>query len=485
MTAATHAFTTLDYLMLAAYLAVTVWVGWKMSGKARSTRDFFLAGRSVGWLAVTLSSVATAISAISFMGMPAFVFRYDLTLMIASVSTPLIIPVAIPLFLRLYYRLQLYTAYECLEHRFNLATRTLTSLIFLFYRGAQLGVVLYAPCLALEVITGLPLVWMILAMGAATTLYAVKGGMKAVIWTDIVQMLFMAGGLATVIAVAMGQTGSAGEIWRIASERGHTRMFDWSLDPTVPFAFWALLIGHLVQVLSWYGTDQITLQRFLTARSAREAEISLARTILLAMGMACAFYYVGLCLTAFYAKNPEKLAAGLNPEHVLPYFVVHELPAGVSGLLIAAIFAAAMSTLSGGINSLSTVCTVDFYQRFRRAELSEAHRLLASRVFSLFWGVFATVAALFARQLGGIILASPKISSFFGGVLLGVFLLGILTRRVTSPAAMLGALAGLAAVILAATFTNVSFFLYAPIGCVVTFLCGTALSSDWARTRSG
>ncbi len=467
------AFSPLDVAVLIAYLATVVLIGALFYRRQSDTHDFFLASRSVNWIAVAISIIATDMSAISFIGFPAFVYQRNLEMLPLSLMLPLlVIPVVIKFFVPFYHRLQLTTVYEYLERRFDARVRTVTGLLFLLLRGVYVGIVIYAPSLVLSVVTGLPLMESVLLMGVFTTIYTMLGGMRAVIWTDVIQFLIFSLGLVFIMSTAWARIeGGWTEIWNTAGVLGKTKVLDFSWDVSREFTLWAVLFGSTFFLMKTWATDQLILQRYLTAGSTREAKKALKLEACLFVPVLLALKLTGLLLAVYYFQHPDK-AQGIPKDAVLPYFTIHELPAGLSGLVIAAIFAAAMSTMSGGLNSLATVTMVDFYKRLLRPHAGEDHYLRAARWMTLGWGTVATGIALFANRLGELATASSRANSFLGGVILGIFLLGMLSRKATSLSVLVGASVGLTAVVSVAGVTNISWLWHGTIGCCSTFLCG-------------
>ena len=479
-------FTALDNAVLILYIVLVVGMGSFFFRGQHNTEEYFLAGRRMPWAAVGVSIFATLFSAISLLGSPGWVYENDLTLGLTLVTIPIVTPIVIWVFLPFYHRLRVFTAYEYLERRFDPSVRLASCLLFLFLRGTYLAVVIYAPSLVLSTVTGMELRWTILLIGGLATLYTLLGGMKAVIWTDVVQATVLFGGLILVTAVLILRVdGGLGGIVAVASQGGpfHVEL-SWNSWAEVTLV--AVLINGFFIHLSMYGADQITLQRYLTTPTLRAGRNSMILNAFMVVPAALLLLFVGGALYVFYQQFPDRLAGGLKGDAVLPHFVVHELPAGISGVFIAAMFAAAMSTIDSAINSLSTSTMKDLYQRYFRAGADERTNLNVSRLFTVFWGGVATVCALFVDSFfSGILNASKTLAGFFTGSLLGIFLLGMLSTRTTAPGVLIGAVCGVAAVVSAAQWTSMSFLWYAPLGCVVTLVTGYLLSLTTTRTPPG
>ncbi len=469
-------FSTLDYAVVVLYLVAVAGFGSSFYRRKSTASEYFLGSRSMPWLAAGISIIAADLSAITVMGTPAWAYKHNLELFWAT-TYPLMAPIVILVFVPFYSRLNLYTAYEYLERRFNLIVRVMASALFHVLRAMHVAIALYAPSLVISLVTGLPVWQCILLMGAITTFYTTLGGIRAVIWTDVIQFTTVMSGLVAILWASLGSLDvSIESAVRTASEGGRLKLFNLSTDPNELTSIWACLIGGSVLCLAPLTTDQAVLQRLFTTRSARDCRQSVILQSIVVVPVTLLLMLVGTALYVFYHYNPAHLA-GLNSEDaILPFFAVRELPAGASGLIIASIFAASMAVMSAGINSLTTATTVDFYQRlFRPAETAERYASVG-RVGTVLWGGLVTGLALFADRLGELALAYNRVSSFISGPLLGVFLLGALTTRTTPTGAVTGAVAGTVAVSLVMFRTGWSFFYQAPIGLAATMVVGYGVS---------
>lgn len=472
--AAAPTFSTPDLVVLFVYLVGIVSVGSFFYRRKSNTHDFFFAGHSVAWIPISVSIIATNFSAIAYLGLTAFPYRRDLELLPMLMMGPIVVmPIVIYYLVPFYHRLHFSTSYEYLEWRFDVRVRSVTSLLFLILRGFYMGIVIYAPSLVLSTVAGLPLYDSILLMGLFTTVYTTLGGMRAVIWTDFIQFSMVVLGMATVMSIAYSQIGGGWpDIWHTASALGKTRLFDFTLSPNREFTFWAVLIGSGFFILNTFTTDQIIVQRYMTARSEAECKKALILQTLLQVVVTLPLQATGLMLAVYYFRHPGESQAMVSPDAVLPYFVVRHVARGLRALIIASIFAASMSVMSGGINSLTTSTVVDFYKRLWRPSADDARCLRVARVATFGWGAIATVAALFVSRLGQLAYAYDKVNSFVGGVMLGIFMLAMLTRNTGGLSALIGAATGLISVILVANLTAVSWIWYALVGCAITFGVG-------------
>ena len=487
-------FTSIDYAILIAYLLGVTALGSLFTSRQKSSRDFFLAGRTMGWFPMVLSVIATDFSAISFLGAPGYVVAHDLVIDLQTLAFFWVLPLALYLFVRFFHRLELISAYEYLEKRFNLPLRAGCSLLFMCVRLGWMATALYATSLALAAATELPFWACVSLIGGLTTVYSALGGMRAVIWTDVVQFFVFTGAIVVVLATSIQAVpGGFGAIWRTAGAEGHNRLLNfeggWEAITTP-----AVLIGGTFLILISYGVDQVVIQRYLTARDIDQIKRGMVFQVCVAPLVIASLAAIGLAVFGFYRHFPERLPAGLEADQWFPHFIVHELPAGVSGLVIAGLFAATMSSISSGVNSLSAACVIDFYRRFgsggspgaagapsdAMSRETDRREVLVSRVLTLCWGAVATALAFVVGQIGVIAIISKTLSGFFGGVLLGVFLLGILLPRANAPGATAGGLIGFATICAVGLATPVNLFWYAPIGCSTTFIAGALASRLFA-----
>ena len=470
-------FGALDWTVLAIYFLGSIALGAYFGGRQKNAEDFLLAGRKMSWLPVAISIMATNTSAVSYMGVAAYVFKKNLMLFPNIITLVLITPLVLYLFVNFYYNLKVYTAYEYLEKRFSPFVRSIASILFIFLRLCWLATMIYATSIALAEITGISQVYCGLALGLGTSLYTMVGGMEGVIWTDVAQAAVFVVGIffiGTFVLVDFGW--DVGQIYSIAHSAGKTRMVDLSIDPTVEVTLWGVLLGYSVINLASYGVDQVVLQRYFTAKDLQTSRRSVIANAFIDAPTTSSLFVIAIGIFAYFQKHSELLPRNFNPDRILPYFVVTALPPGIAGLVIAGIMAATMSSISSGVNSITTAALVDFYQRYFRRQAPQGHFLNVARWLSLFWGIVATVMGLFVSKLGTVLEISAKTNSFFTGILLGIFLLGILTLRANWQGTSLGALVSLLVVILVGTFTQVSFFWYAPLGLSLTMALGYVFS---------
>ena len=458
----------LDYLVLLVYLAGITALGSSFYRRRTTPKEYFLGSRAFGWIPAGMSIIASDTSAITVMGSVAWSFHHNFEVMWFTFGYILMAPVVIRVFIPFYTSLNLYTAYEYLERRFSLPVRVTTSVLFQFLRGMHVAIAIYAPSLIIKMVTGLPLWECVLFMGVISTAYTTLGGMKAVIWTDVIQVCTVGITILIVLFVALGRIdGGLSAAYHLARAGERLRMFNFSTNPDVLTSFWACILGGCILNLAPLTTDQAVLQRLFTTKSAKDAEQSVWLNAFLSIPMEILLLAIGAVLWVFYQQNSGHLSGLNNPDAILPFFAVRELRSGLAGLLIAGLFGASMGVMSAGINALSTATTVDIYARVLRPNRTDQHYANAGRLFTACWGMAATAVASLAGHLGELAIAYARVSSFVSGPILGIFLLGLLSRRATAGGALLGAAAGALATVLLSLTVNWSFFYMAPIGVAV------------------
>ena len=482
-------FTTIDYIVVVLYLLLVVVAGSWM-GKGQSTvSEYFLAGRNMNWLVVCISVAATDLSAISFTGVPAWLYAKDLKYSMGVFLLPFILLFVLFYFVRVFHQLKVFTTYEYLEHRFHPVARTITSVLFLGQRGAWLATAIYAPSLALATVSGFPVLGCIVTVGFLATLYTVLGGMKAVVWTDFVQFIVLAGGLLLMIGLLMSFfSWDAGAVWNRAGELTapatggpHTRLFDWSLDLSTEATVWSLLFFMSVYLVGTQGTDQVTVQRYLTVGSFRSMAKSVMGSGFVIMGMILLLAWLGLLLVVYYDRHPELAAQVTRPDMIVPHFVANVLPVGIRGLILAALLAATMSSVDSALNSFATVGVMDLYRRhFPKRADEESQLLRMGRLITLIAGALATLAAVGVSSMQSTVIQTVhSLASTFVGPITGMFFLGVLTSRVRVQSMLVGAFAGLVTSVTVAWTPlgqDINWMWTAPSSSIVTFLTGYTLS---------
>ena len=464
----------LDFAIIAIYLAGITLFGLRFRKRQRTLRDYFLADRNIPWWAIALSIVAAETSTLTIISIPGLAYDSNLTflqLVLGYLTGRVIISFIL---LPQYFRGDLYTAYELIERRFGRKLRSLTAGLFLVTRAAAEGVRVYAVSIVVAIALGTGEITSIAIITALTLVYTFEGGLAAVIWTDVVQtVVYVNGTLVGLVTILHLVPGGWPAIHHIAATAGKLRVFDFAPDFWKPYTFWAGLIGGTFFTTASHGTDQLIVQRLLAARTQRQSVTALLSSGVAILFLFALFLLVGVMLFAFYGVPSSAFG---KADRIYPTFIVHQMPHGISGLLIAAILAAAMSNLSAALNSLSSSSMVDFYLR-NKPTMDERRKIHLSRIATLLWALLLFgLAVLSLHKVGHVVEVGLQIASVAYGALLGVFLLGVLTRRANQIGAMLGMLCGFTTELYLWLATSVPWTWYVAIGTMVTFLVGYAAS---------
>jgi solute:Na+ symporter, SSS family len=476
----------IDLLIIAAYLAGITFFGLRFRKRKRTVRDYFLADRDIPWWAIALSIVAAETSTLTIISIPGL--AYDSNFTFLQVVMGYVIGRVIISFVLLpqYFRGELYTAYQLIERRFGPELRTMTAGLFLLTRAAAEGVRVYAVSIVVAIALGTGEVASIAIITLLTLIYTFEGGLAAVIWTDVVQTFIYVGGtvvgLVTILHLVPGGWGS---VQSIAGGLHKFQVFDFSVfDSAVamhwpylnfakPYTLWAGIIGGAFLTTASHGTDQLIVQRLLAARNQQQSVLALLSSGIAVFFQFALFLFVGVMLFVYY-RVPS--AAFGRADRIYPIFIVSRMPHGISGLLIAAILAAAMSNLSAALNSLSSSSIMDFYLPFR-PQASEAGRLRLARLATVGWALVLFGLALLAlHRVGRVVEVGLQIASVAYGALLGVFLLGVLTRRANQRGALAGMICGLGLELYLWGWSQVAFTWWVAAGTGVTFAVGYLIS---------
>ncbi len=463
----------LDLAIIALYLVGITLFGLRFRKRQRSLRDYFLAGRDIPWWAIALSIVAAETSTLTIISIPGLAYDTNFTFL-QVVMGYLVGRVVISLvLLPHYFRGDLYTAYELIERRFGSGLRSLTAGLFLLTRAAAEGVRVYAVSIVVSIALGTGEVASIAIITILTLIYTFEGGLAAVIWTDVVQTVIYVGGtLVGLVTILHLVPGGWSAIHAAATSAGKLQVFDFRPTLSIPYTFWAGVIGGTFFITASHGTDQLIVQRLLAARSQRQSVTALLTSGVAILFQFALFLMVGVMLWAYY--HVPSSAFG-KPDRIYPTFIVSRMPHGISGLLIAAVLAAAMSNLSAALNSLSSSTIMDFVLRFR-PQTDERKRIRLSRLATFLWAmVLFGLAVLALQRVGRVVEVGLQIASVAYGALLGVFLLGVLTKRANQRGAMVGMLFGFS-VELYLWGTHVPWTWWVMIGTMVTFAVGYAAS---------
>lgn len=476
-----EAVTPLDFLVLAGYLGgVTLWGAWLGRG-ARGAKDYFLGGRELPWWAVLLSVVATETSTLTFLSIPGVSYLGALTFLQLTLGYLLGRIVVAAVLLPAYAEGQIDTAYQLLERRFGGGIRRTTSGIFMITRLLADSVRLFATAIPLALITGWSYPASIAVIGGLTVIYTYTGGIRAVVWVDALQMvLYLAGAVIAALALQSAVAGGWGEILAQAGAAGKLTVLDTSLDPGVAYTIWAGVLGGALFTMASHGTDYLIVQRLLTCRSLRDSQRALVGSGVLVIGQFLVFLLLGLGLWVYFDGR-----AFASNDAIFATFIVEALPPGVTGLLVAGVFAAAMSSLSSSVNALASASAFDFWAPAVGAVGDDERTLRAGRVFTLLWA---------AALIGGAILFIPfglgttavevalAVASLVYGGLLGTFLLALFSERADGWSATVGIVAGIAliaAIWIAGRAEVLPFAIawtwFVPLGAALTFAVGALL----------
>ena len=473
----------LDLGIIFAYLVGITWFGARFRRTQKTLKDYFLGGRTAPWWAIALSIVSAETSTLTIIGTPALAYAGNLGFLQVVFGYLLARVVISVLILPHYFRGEMFTAYELIGRRFGPSTRKLTAGTFLVLRALAESVRVFAISMVISIVLGTGDLASIALIVCLTLFYTFEGGMTAVIWTDVIQMfLYIAGALVSFAVILQHIPGGWQEVWSVAGAAGKFQVFDFHLGPAAvffsrPYTFWAGLIGGCFLTTASHGTEQLMVQRLLAARSQGESRAALLGSWVVIFTQFSLFLLIGVTLYVFYTTTGQKPPS--PADRIYPDFVWRYLPPGVAGMVVAAILAAAMSNLSAALNALSSTTIMDFYRPIavrRGAEHPESHYLKLARGATVAWGAALLVIGYIARQWGSVLEAGLSIASVIYGSLLGVFLLGVLTRRARERSAVIGMMAGLAVMIFVKGFTTIAWTWYVVIGTSVTFLTGCLVS---------
>src|SRR5436305_9617923 len=464
----------LDLSIIALYLAGITLFGLRFRKRQRTLRDYFLADRNIPWWAIALSIVAAETSTLTIISIPGLAYDTNLTFLQVVMGYVIGRVVISLLLLPHYFRSDLYTAYELIERRFGSGLRSLTAGLFLLTRAAAEGVRVYAVSIVVAIALGTGEVASIAIITALTVIYTFEGGLAAVIWTDVVQTAIYVGGtLVGLFTILHLVPGGWGAIHAAASAAGKLQLFNFSTSVSIPYTFWAGLIGGTIFTTASHGTDQLIVQRLLAARGQKQSVTALVSSGFAVLFQFALFLTVGIMLWAYY-RLPSKTFG--TPDRIYPTFIVSRMPHGISGLLIAAILAAAMSNLSAALNSLSSSAIMDFYARLR-PHTDEKTKLRLSRLATLAWALVLFGLALIAlHKVGRVVEVGLQIASVTYGALLGVSRLGTLTRQANQTGAMVGMACGFSIELYLWLGTHVAWTWWVMIGTSVTFIVGWSTS---------
>ena len=473
-----------DLAVIAVYLAGVTLFGLRFRRKQRTLKDYFLAGNTIPWWAISLSIVAAETSTLTVISVPGLAYDKDFRFLQLVVGYLIGRAIVSFLFIPQYFRGELVTAYQLIERRFGQSLRSVTAGMFLITRAAAEGVRVFAVAIVVRVALGSLLSGMtdfqrdisaIAIVTLLTLVYTFEGGMAAVVWTDVIQLtIYIVGTIVGFFTILHLLPGGWQTIQSIAGQSDKFRAIDLSWSLTSNYTLWSGILGGAFLTCASHGTDQLIVQRLLSARSQRQSQAALLSSGVAIFFQFSLFLLIGAMLFAYYRIFPPAQAF-TRTDTIFPTFIVSRMPHGVSGLLISAILAAAMSNLSAALNSLSSTTIVDFYARIKPSS-TEERRVQLSRIATIAWGVLLFGLAILARNGGKVLEMGLSIASLAYGSLLGVFLLGVLTKSASERGAMTGMIFGFALNMYLWLFTQISFTWYVVLGSIATFIVGYSAS---------
>lgn len=463
----------LNSIVIALYFVSLAWIGFYFSKKQKNTDDYFKGGGRLPWWAVGLSIFGTSLSAITFMSIPAKSYSSDWSYMLVNAGILMVAPIILYLFIPFYRKLNVTTAYEYLEQRFNALIRVICSVAFILFQIGRMGVVMYLPAIALNVVTGFDIFFCIGLMGVLSLIYTMMGGIEAVVWTDALQVVVLLGGavLVVILAALNLPDGFSGIITEANLENKFSLgSVDFDMKQST---LWTVLIATFFTNLTTYGTDQTMVQRYMTTETQKQARKSVLTNAILTVPATLLFFFVGTALYVYYKHNPTELSLTISDgDAILPWYIYSQLPQGVTGLLISGIFAAAMSTLSSSMNSAATSYVTDIHSKI--FSISATNDLKIAKVATLLLGLAGIAFAymMVTWEIKSLWDEFNKILGIILGSLGGLFLLGMITRRANSAGALCGIIGSLFVQLSVIHFQSVHLLLYTTTGFVSCFVIG-------------
>ena len=469
-------FNWIDGLIVVCYLITITLFGMRFRKRQKSMQSYFLADKQIPTWALALSIVATETSTLTIIGTPGIAFGGNLGFLQLvlgyMVGRIFICLVLIPA----YFKGAMFTAYELMQRRFGSRIKHATASTFLVTRGLAEGVRVLAIATVVGIVLQTGEIPSILIISALTLVYTFEGGLTAVIWTDVIQLFIYIGGTLVAFVVMLGLIPGGWE--GVLANAGHKLvMWNFAFDWQAPYTFWAGVIGGAFLNTASHGVDQLIVQRLLAARSERDSKIALLGSGVVIFFQFALFLVVGVMLYSFYLYHPEETAPAVR-DKIFPTFVVNHLPNGVSGIMIAAILAAAMANLSSALNSLASTTVVDFYKPFFRKDATAAEQLRVSRWMTVGWGLILVLLAILSRGIGSVLEAGLTIASITYGSLVGVFLLGVLTRKANEDGAITGMVTSVVSMLAIWYWSRavIAWTWYVLIGTAITFAVGYSVS---------
>lgn len=474
----------IDICVLGTYFFFIIVIGSFYGRREENLSDYFLGGRSIRWVFVLLSIVATETSALTFVGAPSFAYGHNWTYIQLLIGTILARFILAKYFIKGFYRHQVVTVYEYLQKRFGVGSKNGAGLLFLITRVLASGVRLFGASILLSVAIGLDPLTSIIVIATIATLYTIIGGIKAVIFTDACQAVIMFGGalLALIFIYQDIPQGWQG-IMSATSSLSKFKILDLSFNLNEAYTIWGGILGSTFFTLATHGTDQDLVQRMLTARNADQSKKALVLSGFMDIPIVILFLCIGSFLFSLYQITPPPNLPA-NADDIFPFYIVHSLPRGITGLLIAGVLAAAMSSTDSALNALSSTWINDFYRPYFKKNGSDKHYLFMARVFTAVFALLLVLVAYLCKDTKQVLILGFIIGSFTYGALLGIFLLAFFTKRGNDPGNILGMGVSIAAIIFIKFYTEIAWIWYVMIGALISFLVGYLFPSAKKRDQS-
>ncbi|OLQ69443.1 acetylneuraminate ABC transporter [Photobacterium proteolyticum] len=481
-----HAFGTLNYIVLLVYLAAIMLVGVYFARRQKSADDYFKAGgRIPGW-AAGISVFATTLSSITFMSIPAKAYTGDWTFLIGQYIAILILPFVFMYYIPFFRKLNLTSAYEYLEKRFDIKMRLFASISFMLFHIGRIAIITYLTALALIPFIDINPLTIVFLIGVLCIIYTFMGGIEGVIWTDVIQGIMLSVAAVMIfVMICFNVDGGMTEIFSMSAQADKyfpSEKFAWSWsESTIP----VLMIGFLFASLQQFTASQDVVQRYIVTDSIDETKKALVTNAKLVACIPVFFFAVGAALYAYYTQNPSLLPEDFNTGGILPFFVISQMPAGIAGLIIAAIFAASQSSISSSLNSISACFTSDIYNRLGTTKTPEEN-LKVGRIVTVLAGVFGVLASTYLIMSNESELwdAFNSLIGLMGGPMTGLFMLGVFVRRANANSALAGVVAAVASVLWVRSTTDLNFFFYGVIGTLVVVIVGYLTAPLFKNTHA-
>ncbi len=473
------AFGLINVLTICVYMAAMVLVGVFFASRTKNTDDYFRGGRRIPAWVAGLSIFATMLSSITFLAIPAKIYATDWVFFPGAIIGMLVIPFVMYYVLPYFCKINAASAYEYLEQRFNVYIRLFVAVSFVIYQIGRMAIVMYLPAIALAIITPFSITQCVLIIGIISVIYCTMGGLEAVVWTDAIQSIILLSGALVSFVVILVKVGGCSQLiaTAMADNKFHMINWDWSKTSMCTISLWVMALGSIGQNLVPYVSDQAIVQRYMSVSNIKEARRSLLVGMCAGLLSTLLFFALGTALYVYYKSSPTDLNPQYQTDAIFPMFISQKLPIGLAGLVVAGIFAAAQSTVSTSMNSISTVLITDVLQRFDIIK-TQKFQLIGAKVLTFIFGTAGTLLALaFVKaDIKSLWESFIAVIGLFGSPMCGLFLLGMFTKRVNGTSALVGALAGVAALLYVKNQTDVSFMLYSPVGILACCITGYAAS---------